>query len=218
MRRSRAPAVALSIAIQHHPSRGELLRPLLSSLNPFPPFVAFDPDPEGRPNPLRTYVRALEYLPAWATHHLVLQDDALPCENFVAAAGSAIAARPANPIAFFLSEQSQEYHRAARAALDDGDTFATLPLRRWAPVVALCWPRDLVAPFLEHAAEIRGARADDDAVGGFLRSAGAEVLATVPSLVEHPDSAPSVVGRRTRGGRRAAFYVGERDALAIPWR
>lgn len=212
--------VRLTICVQHHPARADLLTQLLSALTPAHVLVARDPDPDERPSPLRTYLVALRLAPIWSTHHLVLQDDALPCADFVAAARLAIAARPEGPIAFFAPAQPPEMAYRVRCARDRGETFAELEPRRWAPVVALCWPAALAVGFLDYV-EAQGwphhFRADDEAVGRFLRESGVALLASVPSLVQHPDIAPSLVGRRPRGGRVAARYVGSEDALAIPW-
>jgi hypothetical protein len=47
-------------------------------------------------------------------------------------------------------------------------------------------------------------------------------VATVPSLVDHPDTTPSLLGKRARGGvdrsRVASCWVGtECDPLTIDW-
>jgi hypothetical protein len=58
----------------------------------------------------------------------------------------------------------------------------------------------------------------DDAMGGrWMRTTRQRVVATIPSLVEHPDDAPSTIARKP-GGRTALFWHGvEWDALSVDW-
>lgn len=212
--------VRLSVAIQHHPARAELIEPLRVALEPADVLVATDPEPEGRPSPLRTYLEALRLAPAWATHHLVLQDDAVLCRNFTPAALLALESRPDGPLTFFVSEQHRESAHHIRGAYGRGERFVAVPSRRWIPAVALAWPAELVPRFLEYVEAQRWPGmfvADDEAIGRFCRLEHVEVLATVPSLVQHPDI-PSLIGRRRiRAGRRAIHYIGNDDPLELEW-
>lgn len=212
--------VRLALVVQTHPARAELLAALLASLTPTHVLVARDPVPDGRASALRSYLAALALLPEWASHLCVIQDDALPCDGFVAGAAAAIAARPDNPIAFFTPRQPPDMAYKVKCAVQREETFVELPTRRWAPVVALSWPRELVPEFLAFVEEQKWPAqfgADDEAVGHFLRRRGTALYATVPSLVEHPDVVPSLVGKRPRGGRTAARYIGSDDPLAVAW-
>lgn len=210
--------IRLSICIQTHPARAALLTRLLVSLSPTNVLVAHDPDPDARPGPLRSYLRALELLPAWATHHLVIQDDALVCDAFVTTLLRAIAARPSDPLALFVGAALGVHGDRVTQAFGRGETFVALSQRSWTPAVALVWPRALVPGFLAFAADKASRRplADDEVLGRYFRSERVEVLATVPSLVEHPDDSPSLIGRKTRGDRSAACFV-QGDPLAIRW-
>lgn len=211
----------LSIAIQHHPDRAELLGPLMAALTPAHVLVARDPTPTEKPNALRTYLSALRLAPASCSHHLILQDDVTLCRNFVAGAKLALVARPDEPVSFFCSSQPLEAAHRIRCAQDRGETFALLEPRRWTPAVALAWPVALAGEFVEFVEGQgwpSGFGADDEAIGRFLRGRGVSAWATVPSLVEHPDATPSLIGRRMRKGRCAAYYIGDGDPLAILWR
>lgn len=204
--------VRLYVIVQHHPERAELLAPLLEALSGAV-IVATDPDPDHkRRSAIRSYVAALEAVPARATHVVVIQDDARPCPNFRALARRAISARPDELVAFFAPAQPPEMGHAIRCASERGESWVELPCRRWVPVVALSWPVALVADFFEWKLEQRwppAFGADDEGVGRFVRDAGLAIAATVPSLVEHPDEVPSLVGRRPRGGRRAALWASD---------
>src|SRR3990167_2873774 len=69
----RVADVRLSIAIQTHPDRDHLACALLEQIGEGE--LACDPEPDGRPNPWRTYRHALEATPADATHAAIVQDD-----------------------------------------------------------------------------------------------------------------------------------------------
>lgn len=222
--------VRLSVIVQHHPDREALLAPLLERLGG-PVVIATDPDPEAKHrSAVRSYVVGLETVQlvtplselagARATHAVILQDDAWPCVHFPEAAARAIAVHPDRLLAFFAPAVPPEMGHAMRCAVERNEKFAELPCRRWVPVVALAWPVELVDDFLVWKIDQRwppAFGADDEGVGRYVRERGLEILATVPSLVEHPDEVPSLVGRRPRGGRRAAVYDPELDPLSIRW-
>jgi len=100
----------------------------------------------------------------------------------------------------------------------------SLPRFSWFPAVAVAWPVRLIAPLLEYVDQQPWAqthRADDEIIGRFLRHHGETPYATVPSLVDHPDDVPSLIGTRHRGGlnpaRVVACWVGDCPADEINW-
>lgn len=201
-----------SICVQHHPLRAHLLAALRERLGEFE--LVSDPEPEGERSPLRTYRECLRRTPPSATHRLVLQDDCWPCEDFCERAQEAVAERPDHLIAFFVpGTPGGGGDRMLRAARN-GERWVQIGGAGWVPTVALCWPRALIAPFLDFAGTSRFAhqRGDDNVVGQFARTNRLQVWATVPSLVEHPDIEPSLIGRKNRAGqnrsRVAALYCG----------
>lgn len=183
--------------------------------------VVVDPEPDGPPSAIRTYVECLRRIPEDATHRLVLQDDAQPCSDFRRRAELALAERPGVLVAFFVPGTGL-HGRWTRDAWKAGKSWVGMPTSaNWQPVVALAWPRALIEPFLDYAAGHIARRAarrlhtmcDDPVVGAFCRAEKLQVWATVPCLVEHPDLGPSLVKRRSYGGtnpaRRAAVFVGD---------
>lgn len=216
----------LSVAIQHHPRRRAMVDQLVARLASLPrdlnPYVLGEPgrsfprawcgdvevvaDPEADnpfPSPWRTYRHALERTPADATHRLVLQDDVTPCDRFLEAVEIAVAARPHRLLSFFHGGQPSENVARIYAAGSAGDAWAVVDPQRWCPAVALCWPAGLIPRLLEFVDRQdwpETFRADDEIFGHFLRDAGEHALASVPSLVEHADLVPSLVGRRAAGG------------------
>jgi len=201
----------LSIAIQHHPSRA--LTPALSSYE-----VVDDPDPDGPPSAIRTYLECLRRTPA-CTHRLILQDDVELCRDFEVRAERALLERYGVLVAYFVPGLGLpgQWTRKAHAA---GKSWVELPTStNWVPVVALCWPAALVPDFLDFAEAHIATRArlrkgtywDDPVVGAYCRDRKLRVWATVPCLVEHPDVGPSLVKRKhyrgTNPARKAAVFV-----------
>lgn len=216
--------VSLDVCVQHHPSRADLLPALLRAL-PASRVVA-DPEPTGYRSAWRTYQACLEQ-PVETSHRLVVQDDALPCRDFVTVVERAIEARPENPLVLFAANTPAVLVEVMEYACETGRGFAPLPAGCWVPAVAVVWPTGLIPGILDYVAAQNWPRvftADDEILGRASRALGARVLVTVPSLVQHPDVAPSVVSRRRemRGldlGRVAWCFADDAgvDPLAINW-
>lgn len=225
--------VRLSIAIQHSPARAELVRDLLRDLG-HPDVVELAADPAPPPDdapptsplrsPWRTYRHALETTPDWATHRLVLQDDVIVCPGFVDAAAAALTARPSRVVTFYVGGNHRQAAARVVHAAQQGHSWTDIPHFNWIPAVALAWPVALLPPFLAWVDQQRwppSFRADDQIIGMFLRRQGQLPVATVPSLVDHPDDVPSLISNRHRGGRDrlriAACWVGGCDVSLIDW-
>ena len=183
----------LSVCVQHDRRRAHLLAALdrLGDRD-----IVTDPEPEQRYGScLRTYLECLRRTPAGATHRLVVQDDAIPCQRFRALAEAAIAEHPDELVALFVPGRTllrklmvDEHRRGGR--------WVMLPKGlNWTPTVALAWPARLAREFVPHGEAVIAARAargmgtfaDDPYVGGWRKQLGIQVWATVPCLVEHPD-------------------------------
>jgi hypothetical protein len=216
--------LSVSVAIQTHPLRADLAETLLGCLGDAE--LVYDPEPGSTRSPWRTYRHALETTPAGASHRLVLQDDVLVCDYFVEGVRAAARARPGRVLVFFVAGNPANHRRAVFDACEQDWAWAELDLNTWIPAVATCWPVHLIEPMLEwfDAQNYPPAfTADDEIIGRFLRHQGERPLASVPSLVEHPDTVPSLAGRRVADGRdpgrRAACWIGDCgcDARRIDW-
>ncbi len=201
----------LSIAVQHHPSRAELLGPLLERMPGFE--LVSDPTPDApNPNPLGTYLECLRRTPEQATHRCIIQDDAWPCRRFREKAEAALAERPESIVLFFVPGSAGGGMNRVMEAAKKGERWAPIGAGGWIPVIASCWPVSLIPSFLEYASQRRfqRLRADDELVKRFVGAKRLEVWATVPSLVNHPDTVPSLIGRTHGSGsiawRTAALY------------
>jgi hypothetical protein len=213
----------VSIAIQTHPIRAGMAAALAAQLTA--PDLIVDPDPGGIRSPWRTYRRALEQTPPGATNRLVLQDDVTLCRDFDKVVRAAVAARPDWLTVFFVGGLPAEHARAVYRACERDWSWAELDHMRWCPVIATCWPVAYIEPFLGYVDAQNWPdtfRADDEIAGRWLRREKIRPLASVPSLVEHEDVVPSLIGRRARGGtdrsRVAACMIHpDCDPLTIDW-
>lgn len=181
-------------------------------------------DPGGaQSNAWRCYRECLRADVGDATHLLVVQDDAVVCEGFAAAALSAVAARPEAAVAFFVSPQCRRTSHAATVALKARSPWAAWHRADFWPTVASAYPvavaRDLAAWVDARKPDSRG---DDAPCGDYFRAhPGTAALVTVPSLVQHPDDVPSLIGRKYMSGKNPArcakYWIGDKDASAIIW-
>ncbi len=192
--------LALSICVQHHPSRAHLLQSLLERLPGLE--IVTDPDPDGKPNPLRTYLECLRQTPEFATHRLILQDDCWPCRDLRVKAEVALTERPDSIVLFFVPGSPGGGMNSVLRAAKDQERWALIGAGGWVPVVATAWPSTLIPDFLEFAKQRRFARlrSDDELVKRYVGTKRLPVWATVPSLVEHPDVVPSLIGRKHGAG------------------
>ncbi len=181
--------------------------------------------PQGKPSPWRTYRHALLQTPTEATHRIVIQDDTIPCPSFAKAAALALAAQPDSLVSFFVGGTPRLRAQLIFNACNRDLSWAVLDNHGWCPAVALAWPVEFIPDLLDYV-DGRGWPprfcADDEIIGRWLSATQRLPLATVPSLVEHPDDVPSLIGRRAAGGMdkgrvAACFIPPERDALAIDW-
>lgn len=223
-----ASSVELATWITHHPSRPDLPARLLELLSDSAAKrvratrLVFDPAPGGPPNPWRTYRVALERAAATprATHHLVLQDDALPCARLLDAAHHAARWRPDALVCLFVNDLAVQTSHRIRDAAARGAGWAPVLGEAFLPTVATIWPRELVAAALAGTALPDAARpqADDGVLGDWARQSSVVAWATVPNLVQHDEDAPSTfLGHRDGRQRWATCWIGDYSWRVVPW-
>jgi hypothetical protein len=208
--------------IQHHPSRSELVKRLTCDL-PDARLIVSDETP---PNPWGGYMKCLASVRRGYSHVCIIQDDAVVCRNLPRAVELIAAAEPHVPIVLYLGMLPPNKLPALKAG-KEGKRFVDLLPSSFMPVVAVLWPAGLAAEFLAWSGNPEllrrrnglsvNERSDDAMAGRWMRQTRQRVVATIPSLVEHPDDAPSTIGRNP-GGRTALFWHGvEWDALSVEW-
>lgn len=211
--------------IQAHPSRSELHSELLESLAPLEVEISLhSSDP---PNPWLGYKQALSGIPDDG-HVVVLQDDVEVCQNFGSAVERIAQAHPNSPVILFLAKLPPHLAGAALRAAKRKQTYVRTQLRSndFMPVVGVLWPCHKANDFLAWAmtAKLPGyphePRSDDAVAGRWAARTKQEVVFTVPSLVEHPDRTPSLIGKRAKWGKdtgRIALMFETGDPLDRDW-
>jgi hypothetical protein len=183
--------------------------------------ITHESDP---PNPLAGYLLCLTDLPE-CSHVVIVQDDTAPCHNFAEGLQGVAKANPDTPVCLFLARLPRDAATAASRAMQQNRRYVTLGLRSFMPVVAVLWPRHKAVEFLEWTVANpyfpgnREPRSDDGMAGRWKMVTRQIVKATVPSLVEHPDMEPSLIGKRTAWGKdrgRVAQFLAE-DASEYDW-
>lgn len=207
------------VAIQHHRSRADLLPDLIGGFSGLDFVVCVD-DGGDPPNPWRGHQLCLEALEDMAdvvdpySHLVVIQDDALVCDEFECHLHCALEAEPDAVLVLFLAAYPRLSAIAARRAHAIGEDFSPIHRKDCVPVVGISYPVALVADVLAWSVTYKGrvSRSDDFMLGHWMRATNRRVLATVPSLIQHPDDVPSLIGN----GTGAHGHNPSRSALVWP--
>jgi hypothetical protein len=171
------------------------------------------------------------FLETGASHGCILQDDVVVCRNFAAALAQIVESQPDLPVCLFVSGTRSHTLKRYRRSIDARESYSQIWFQDFLPVVAVIWPRVKVQEFLEWAKDAKlpgmpNPRSDDAVAGSWMRFTKQKVLATVPSLVEHPDDTPSVKwGEDSRvpsghgnKSKRACWFIGDDDPLELDCR
>jgi len=203
----------LSVSIMGHPSRAERIEALQARLGKRVP-VSMDTGGEGA---WRVGRRAWSSA-GEADYHVVLQDDVLVCEDFIASAEQAlwsvrhalVADHRAStlPVCFYANR------KVVTTAREGGSSWALIPDGLWGQ--AICLPTHLVGGMLLWCDE--NTRDDfysyDARITLWALSEGLPALVTVPSLVEHDEPSGSLMGHNNKK-RVARWFIGE-DVSGLP--
>lgn len=214
----------IDFIIQHHPSRAELVKRLTCDLPSDTQLIVSDESP---PSPWAGYLKCLSSVRPGFTHACILQDDTVGCRN-VTPATQLIAERwPDTPVCLFLGKLPMRTRKSALIAGARGEHYVDIHLGDFLPVVAMLWPVDKAREFyawgtsrttLRHRNGLQFQERSDDAMGGrWMRQTRQHIIATIPSLIEHPDDVASTISKRP-ANRTALFWHGQDwDALSVDW-
>ncbi|WP_158299866.1 hypothetical protein [Glycomyces paridis] len=191
-------APTFSTAIMTHPARADRARELADSLGDLRPVVVVDDSPPGRGN-LANAARAWGAADPGKSHHVVLQDDVIPCDGFADRLGDALAARPEAAVSLFC-EWGSRTATLVRVAAWNGWSWARA-VDMYTPTQGLALPREAALAFAAEHED--GDGPDDLPLAAFLRGNGIDNLVTVPNLVDHADHL-SLTGNGFQGPRRTA--------------
>lgn len=209
--------------VQAHPARSHLHQDLCAALAPLSvEIMVHESDP---PSPWAGYKVCLSDLPD-CSHLVVVQDDAVVCPNFGSAIEQVAQANPDTPVVLFLAHLPRRTARDAVRAMKVHQRYVDLFIRDFCPVVGMLWPKQKAAELLHWSSQYpnrlpggEGARSDDAVVGRWMLQTRQRIRATVPSLVQHPDMEPSLIGRKLAWGKdrgRVAMFFAE-DGLSYDW-
>ncbi len=180
-------------------------------------------DPGGRiRSTWRTHRLCLESTPDDATHLLVLQDDACPCDGFAEAVHDAIEQRRDRIVCLFIPGAAPILRRI-NLARSKRQRWFEMPSLTYVPTVAIVYPAEVARqiPVFADSKRIPVGRCDDAVISMFARAHRLTACAPLPSLVEHLDDVPSLCGMPSGSGlphRRAAWFEQTPLVLAEPLR
>jgi hypothetical protein len=200
------PKKPLSISVMAHPSREEYF-PYLRERLGNPPF-SIDYESKGLWSNCRK---------TWLLHdpgalfHVVIQDDAIVCDNFrlraekVIEDASRIVGNKPFAISFYHGNK-KDFADEAQLALTRGYTIRSRP--GWG--VAICLPTAVI-PDLVRECDTFDEPQDDERITRFLLNHKMEVYFPMPSLIDHRTTkeTPSLVG--DHGEDRCAFAFIDAD-------
>lgn len=209
----------ISAAIMAHPVRKDHAERLQATLDR-PVEIIYDENPVPSADPRQrweTGKRAWKAYDPDADWHMVIQDDALPCGEFLAGVEEALSVLgPRGLFSAYTGAPRRDQghvHKAWNRALREGHS--------WMTTRSLCWGAAIAAPtntidamlaWCSHP--VRAEQNYDMRIGRFYRDTLKwRAWYPVPSLVDHAD-VPSLVGH---GQGRTSRVAHEGSALDIDW-
>lgn len=147
------------------------------------------------------------------------------CHNFPRAVEQVAVANQHTPVCLFLGGQPIRTAKHALRAGKANKRYVQLFFRDFVPVVAVLWPRHKAEEFLEWSKDARlpgdpNPSSDDAIAGRWMLMTKQTVLATVPSLVQHPDEESIAQPDRAKAGAdkgRVALLYCEGDPMEYDW-
>lgn len=165
-----------------------------------------------------TGIRALEAFDPDASHHLVIQDDVLPCSDLIAGVEKALAHVPVGcPASFYIGKVRPFGQAVAKAvAKAEGASWITMAGIYWGPAVVV--PTSSIEEMAAWYRGKHGARISnyDRRMSRWFEQRDLRCWYSWPSLVDHRGDTSLVRGRS--GVRRAHRTLGPGEsALDVDW-
>ncbi|MFW5415111.1 hypothetical protein J0910_00360 [Nocardiopsis sp. CNT-189] len=201
----------MSVAVMAHPDRREHAALLAEQVGA--PIVW---DRNGQV--ADTCLRALEAYDPAASHHVILQDDAVVCGDLLAGLARASQVAGNRPIGLYLGALRPRDRMAPllEMALATGAPWIEFDGPRWG--VACAHPVPLLPELIARYRLLPGIKQDDTRGSQAYAQMRVKTLFTVPSLVEHGDLPSLTKPDTVLPPRRAAAFIGEdASALDVDW-
>lgn len=200
--------IRIGVNIMAHPKRAEFVKELLEQLDA-PATVTWD----CHNNRWETGRRAMLARDMRLTHWLVLQDDAIVCQDLVAGLHKALEYIPKqSPVCLYAGLTLRNY--IERVVTRD-TTWLTMSQIHWG--VGILMPTPYIDEMISFGDRLVGVANYDKRISRWVNSKGLTVYYPWPSLVDHRTS-PSLVPGRGFTGRRAIKFLGSQvSALGMNW-
>lgn len=214
--------ITLSAAMMAHPKRAELVEHIRSQLDRDVPVVW-----DERGSRWDTGKRAMLAYDSACTHHVVIQDDVIPCRDLFAGLTRALEFVPEDvPVCGYVG-RVRPYAAlvtcAAAEARAKGASWLLMHTLNWGPLIAV--PTAAIPEMIAYCDELKDIPNYDRRLSRFWElKRKVPIWYTWPSLVDHADGLSLVPGRigTDRSARvhcRVAhtFLGAERSALDVDW-
>lgn len=155
--------------------------------------------------------QAWNHRPDDSTHHYVLQDDMLPCKNFIPALYRILELKPEDIIHLFAS------NLAIHQALSEDKHWYTQIDGSWGGAILL--PRkhfswiDWADEYLINFSD----KSDDTRFDHYVACNQLKIWSVAPSLIEHIGYDKSLIGNSPKKWRLSRKYIGDQDPLDLDW-
>lgn len=139
-----------------------------------------------------------------ATHHLVLQDDAILCKDFINEVQKQIDARPNHAFSLYFGSRKSVQQTAI-----DNLIYGGVQMNWFSWGVGIMLPTAIIEDVIEYAENIKGLdNHDDTRLGRYMKANKYPVWYPLPSLIDHRVSESLM--ENTEGSTRVAFkFLGE---------
>lgn len=204
--------MSLSVAVMAHPKRATMVDDLLARLDR-PAKVVWDQIHDRHD----TGLRSLEAFDPTCTHHLVIQDDALPAPDLCAGIERALAWVPdGHPMSCYIG-RVKPFRRAVEAAVakaGDDASWVVMDGIYWGPAIVL--PTAVIPEVAAWYTGVNGSKVTnyDRRVSRWFEKRQRACWYTWPSLVDHQGTESLVRGHHAH---RRAHRFDDTSALGHDW-
>ena len=145
-----------------------------------------------------------------STHHLVLQDDVILCEQFVKAVKKCVENYPEHPLGLYANRKICE------EAMKQDIRWCQIPDGTWGQAILL--PQSMIAKFLKWEKNhiLPNFKHDDSRLAMYLVNCKIPAMCPMPSLVDHAGAESSIVGQSNKN-KRARWFVANKNYLEYNW-
>lgn len=204
----------VSLAVMAHPKRAAFVEELLPAL---PGATVVWDQHDDRWETGRRSMLAHDVDADW---HLVVQDDAILCGEFVPGVTKALAAVGDHPVAFYMGRirpHAETVVRLAQAAIAARRAWIAARGPWWGVAIALRTHH--IEPMLAWCDKATTIPNYDRRIAAYFEKQRIRCWYSVPSLVDHRIAGnPSLVPDRSNSPARTAYqFIGDESPLAIDW-